>query len=241
MSTPLSLPLPSPATGIIGAMDQEIELLLQSLEAREDVHLSGMTFYRGVLEGRPVVLTRCGIGKVNAAMTTLALIWLGADRIIFTGVAGGVRPGLRVGDIVVSTDLVQHDLDASALGYALGQVPDEAEFSWEADAALRDLALEVASQVTDVQAVAGRIVSGDQFIASPEKVRWLQQTFDAAAAEMEGAAVAQVAYKNRVPFVVIRSLSDTADGGAHMDYPTFMPIAAARAKTVVREMLRRLR
>lgn len=229
----------APMLAIIGAMDEEIELLLAELQNREDLTLPGATLHRGVLDGVEVLLTRGGIGKVNAALTTAHLLGQGATRVIFTGVAGGVHPELRVGDIVVSTDLVQHDVDVRALGYPLGTVPGEAA-AWEADPALRELALQAAAEVEGVRVVAGRVASGDQFIASQEGVGRLWKEFGAACAEMEGAAVAQVCAKAGVPFVVIRSVSDTADHAADVDYRTFMPLVARHAKQVVRGMLGRL-
>ena len=195
-------------------------------------------FYEGELEGRPVVVVRSGIGKVNAAVTTLLLLQRGVERVVFVGVAGALDPALKVGDIVVSTDAVQHDVDATALGYAPGEVPGESP-AWEADAALRGLAL-AAAALEGVGVVAGRVVSGDQFIASANKVAALRAAYGAACAEMEGASAAQVCAKWRVPFVIVRSISDTADGGAEVDFRTFTPLAAARAERVVRGMLQRL-
>ncbi|WP_198170708.1 5'-methylthioadenosine/adenosylhomocysteine nucleosidase [Deinococcus arboris] len=224
---------------IIGAMDEEIEVLLADLQAREDLTFPGVTLHRGALDGVPVLLTRGGIGKVNAAMTTTYLLTQGATRIIFTGVAGGVHPDLKVGDIVVSTDCVQHDVDVTALNYPIGTVPGETP-SWAADPILRAVALEAAGEVPGVRALEGRVASGDQFIASRDEVGRLWTAFGAACAEMEGAAVAQVCAKAGVPFVVIRSVSDTADQDAQVDYHEFMPQVARHAKQVVRGMLARL-
>ncbi|GAA5532858.1 5'-methylthioadenosine/adenosylhomocysteine nucleosidase [Deinococcus aluminii] len=224
---------------IMGAMDEEIELLLADLQDRETLERPGVTLYRGVLDGVPVLLTKSGIGKVNAAVAATFLLVAGASRVIFTGVAGGIHPELRVGDIVVSTDLVQHDVDVTALGYELGTIPGEAP-AWAADERLRAVALEAAGEVEGVRALEGRVASGDQFIASREGVQRLWTQFGAACAEMEGAAVAQVCAKAGVPFVVIRSVSDTADHDANVDYRTFMPLVARHAKQVVRGMLARL-
>ncbi|WP_189000299.1 5'-methylthioadenosine/adenosylhomocysteine nucleosidase [Deinococcus roseus] len=234
-----SQPFLSGTLGIIGAMDEEIHQLTADLLDGHTFSHQGSTFHQGKLFGQQVTITKCGIGKVNAAMTTQALLSLGVQKIIFTGVAGGVTPGLQVGDIVISTDLLQHDVDVTPLGYQIGLIPDE-ELSWTADAELQELALESARQIDGIHAISGRIASGDQFIASKDKVRWLYDTFQVAAAEMEGAAVAQVASKWGIPFVVIRSLSDTADGEANVDYRSFMPLVAIRAKSVVRGMLQRM-
>lgn len=225
---------------ILGAMNEEIELLLSDLQnRREDLQFGGITVHRGELEGVPVLLSRGGIGKVNAAMTATYLILQGATRVIFTGVAGGVDPELRVGDIVVSTDLVQHDVDVTPLGYERGTIPDETP-AWQANEQLTELAMQAAADIEGIQAKAGRIASGDQFIASVEGVQALWTHFGAACAEMEGAAVAQVCARAGVPFVVIRSISDTADHAAKVDYRTFMPLVAKHAKQVVRGMLSRM-
>ncbi len=229
----------APMLAILGAMDEEIELLRADLQEAETLTPPGVTLYRGVLDGVPVLLAKSGIGKVNAAMTATYLLNAGATRVIFTGVAGGVHPELRVGDLVVSTDLVQHDVDVTALDYPLGTVPGETA-AWQADPELREVALAAAREVEGVGVLEGRVASGDQFIASREGVGRLWTGFGAACAEMEGAAVAQVCAKAGVPFVVIRSVSDTADHDAQVDYRTFMPLVARHAKQVVRGMLARL-
>jgi adenosylhomocysteine nucleosidase len=225
--------------GVIGAMKEEVELLLEELEGGERLEYPGVTLHKGRLDGLDVLITVGGIGKVNAAMTTTYLLTAGATQVVFTGVAGGVHPELKVGDIVVSSDCLQHDVDVTALGYRLGEIPGE-NLSWPADETLQALALESAHEIEGVNVTGGRVVSGDTFVASPEKVAWLWQTFGAACAEMEGAAVAQVCARHGAPFVVIRSVSDTADGGADVDYREFMPIVARHAKQVVRGVTRRM-
>ncbi len=225
--------------GIIGAMQEEVELLVGGLEQAGQADYPGVTIHTGRLDGLDVLITVGGIGKVNAAMTTTYLLAAGATRVVFTGVAGGVHPELRVGDIVVSSDCLQHDVDVTALGYRPGEIPGET-LSWPADEALQALALEAAHELEGVNVTGGRVVSGDVFVASPDKVAWLWQTFGAACAEMEGAAVAQVCARHGVPFVVIRSVSDTAGGDANMDYREFMPVVARHSGQVVRGMTRRL-
>ena len=230
------------ATGrsaVIGAMEEEIEALLGALEGARSETAGPFTVHRGRLEGRDVLVARCGIGKVNAAALTQALLALGVDRVLFTGVAGAVQPGLAVGDLVISRDAVQHDLDVTALGYRLGEVPGE-PWSWQADAELVHLALASAAEIAEVTTIVGRVLSGDQFIADPARVAQLHEAFDGACAEMEGAAVAQVCARWGVPFVIIRSISDTADHDAQVDFRSFTPLAAARAKRVIRGILRRL-
>lgn len=225
--------------GIIGAMQEELELLLDALAKAVTKQRGGFTLYFGTLAGRQVVLARCGIGKVNAAALAQLLVGEGATRVIFTGVAGALAPELEVGDLVISTDAVQHDVDVRALGYARGEVPGEA-LSWRADETLLRAALAAAGSLAEVRAVAGRVLSGDQFIADPERVRGLREAFGGLCAEMEGAAVAQVCSRAGVGFVIIRSISDRADGGAELDFRTFTPLAARRAKTVVLGMLEQL-
>jgi adenosylhomocysteine nucleosidase len=224
---------------VIGAMPEEIEALLEALAGAREERVGPFTFHRGTLEGRPVVLARCGIGKVNAAALTQAVLAAGARRVLFTGVAGAVDPELRVGDVVVSSDAVQHDVDVGGLGYAPGEVPGEPR-AWPADPELCGLALQAAGELEGVRALAGRIASGDQFIADPARVAWLRATFGAACAEMEGGAVAQVCSRWGVPFVIVRSISDTADHRAEVDFRSFTRSAAKRAKHVVRGVLRRL-
>ena len=220
-------------------MDEELELLLASLQERQDERVGPFELHRGVLETHPVLLAQCGIGKVNAAALTQLLVSQGVERLIFTGVAGALEPSLNVGDIVISTDLVQHDVDATSFDYELGQVPGET-LAWAADAQLRRLAVEAARAVDNVQVLEGRILSGDQFIASPDKGAWLRETFGGVCTEMEGAAVAQVCAKWKIPFVIIRSMSDSADDSAEVDFPTFVALAAGHAEQVVRGMLRKL-
>ncbi|MDO4264672.1 MAG: 5'-methylthioadenosine/adenosylhomocysteine nucleosidase [Deinococcus sp.] len=223
---------------IIGAMDEEIGLLRDLLQERTEETVLGVTLYQGLLEGVPVLLTQGGIGKVNAAKTATVLLLRGASSVIFTGVAGGVHPAMKVGDLVVSTDLIQHDVDVTPLGYDLGTLPGEPA-SWAADMHLRDLALTVAGTLSAVQVYEGRIASGDQFVASAEGSARLHE-LGAHCAEMEGAAVAQVCASAGVPFVVIRAISDTADHDAKVDYRSFFPQVAQHAGAVVRGMVRRL-
>ena len=225
-------------------MVEELEQLLSDLNEQETVQRGAYTLHTGVLQGKSVLVAQCGVGKVNAAALAQIFVLAGVSQVIFTGVAGGVAPGLKVGDIVVSRDALQHDADVRALGYALGEVPGE-PLSWAADETLQEVALASAQALAEVTAgavkvVSGRVLSGDQFIADKGKVTFLFETFGGACAEMEGAAVAQICSRAGVPFVIVRSLSDSADGGAEVDFRTFTPLAAQRAKAVVLGMLERL-
>lgn len=223
--------------GIIGAMPEEIDSLLAAMDTQLAQQRGPFTLHIGRLEQQGVLIAQCGVGKVNAAALTQTLIHQGVTKIIFTGVAGGLAPGLQVGDIVVSTDCVQHDLDVSALGYQRGEIPGEA-FNWHADEHLHAAALTAAQTIAGINVIAGRIVSGDQFVSSAAHSKQLRDTFTAACAEMEGASVAQICSKWDIPFVIIRSISDVADEAAKMDFREFTPLAAARAEQVVRGMLR---
>jgi adenosylhomocysteine nucleosidase len=222
--------------GIIGAMTEELEALLTDLQHKQTTQHGPFTLHTGTLEGQQVLLAQCGIGKVNAAALTQLLIVQKVEKIIFTGVAGAVDGSLKVGDIVVSTDAMQHDSDVRALGYKLGEVPGET-LSWQANETLQELAFSAAKTIEGINVMKGRVLSGDQFIASAEKVKELREVFEGSCAEMEGAAVAQVCSKWNVPFVIIRSMSDSADHSANVDFREFTKVAASHAKQVVRGML----
>jgi adenosylhomocysteine nucleosidase len=225
--------------GIIGAMDEEIEALLQDLKDRQDQHFGPFTLHVGSLEHKPLTLAKCGVGKVNAAALTQLMMLQDIDQIIFTGVAGALDPELNVGDIVISQDTLQSDLDVTALGYKLGEVPGET-LTFVADLTLMQLAEKAARQVEGINVKVGRILSCDQFVASPEKSAWFRETFRGLCTEMEGAAVAQICAKWQVPFVIIRSISDSADHSAQVDFREFTVLAAMRAKQVVSGMLRQM-
>ncbi|GAA4717246.1 5'-methylthioadenosine/adenosylhomocysteine nucleosidase [Brevibacillus fulvus] len=228
--------------GMIGAMDEEIALYLQEMEQRKETVKAGIRFYEGVLNGKTVVLCKSGVGKVNAAVTTQMLIdQFNVEQIIFTGVAGAAHPDLNIGDIVVSTDCLQHDMDVTALGFPAGQIPFAEKSVWEADRQLIDLAVRAGQSLAeDVQVVTGRVLSGDQFIANHDKVEQLFTQFQAHCIEMEGAAVGQVCAMNEVPFVIVRSMSDKADGSAHVNFAEFTELAARRSFAIVQSMLQQL-
>jgi adenosylhomocysteine nucleosidase len=225
--------------GIIGAMTEELEALLENLQHKQTTQHGPFTLHAGTLEGQQVLLAQCGIGKVNAAALTQLLILQKVEKIIFTGVAGAVDASLKVGDIVISTDTMQHDSDVRALGYKIGEVPGET-LSWQADETLRELAFGAAKTIQGISVMKGRVLSGDQFIADAKKVRELREVFAGACAEMEGAAVAQICSKWNIAFVIIRSMSDSADHSANVDFREFTKVAAAHAKQVVRGILQRL-
>jgi len=227
--------------GIIGAMQEEIELLLAKLEEQLTENHAGIVYHRGVFQGRKVVLTRSGVGKVNAAVCTQVLIdRFGADVILFTGVAGAVDPCLNIGDIVISTSSLQHDVDVTALGFARGTIPYQEVSEYPADEALIALAEEAGRKVFPDRCHKGKVLSGDQFVADRGVVKRLYDEFGGACTEMEGASVAQVCFMNGIPHVIIRSMSDKADGSAHVNFAEFTVEAANRSYAIVEEMVKAL-
>lgn len=209
--------------GIIGAMDEEVSKIKEQMQDVKVTTMAAMDFYEGKIHDHPVVVVRSGIGKVNAAMCTQILaVKYGVDAIINTGIAGSLDARIDIGDIVLSTDTLEHDMDAVAFGYPVGQIPRMDCLSFEADEKLRGLAKQVCESVNpDVSVFEGRVVSGDQFISNKEKKEWLVDTFAGLCTEMEGAAIGHAAYLNGIPFLIIRAISDKADDSASVDYPTF--------------------
>ncbi|MFU0823779.1 5'-methylthioadenosine/adenosylhomocysteine nucleosidase [Clostridium sp.] len=224
--------------GIIGAMDEEIEILLKNIELIKKDKKASMEFNLGKLWEKDVVVVRSGIGKVNAAVCAQILIDdYKVDRIINVGVAGGIGKEIMPGDVVIGDSLIQHDVDTSVFGDELGQIPRLGTYDFKADLDLVRLAKKVCENSTEHKSFIGRIASGDQFIASVEKIRWLNEKFNAIACEMEGASIAQVCYLNSIPFVIIRSISDNANNGAHIDYERFVPIGVKNSTNILKGML----
>ncbi len=226
--------------GIIGAMDEEVAKIKERLENVEVQTFGGMDFYKGNFEGKSVVVVRSGIGKVNAAVCAQIL----ADRyqvsgIVNTGIAGSLMAKIDIGDIVLSTDAIQHDMDATNFGYPAGQIPRMDVLSFPADPKLLALAKECCGRVNpEIHTYEGRVVSGDQFISDQKKKDWLIETFHGYCTEMEGAAIAQAAYLNGIPFLIIRAISDKADNSANVDYPTFEAQAIIHSVNLMLEMIR---
>ena len=225
--------------GIIGAMEVEVETLKNHMKVRRTVKKAGMEFYEGVLSGKEAVVVKSGIGKVNAAVCTQILIDdFKVDAVINTGIAGSLKAEINIGDIVVSTDLLYHDMDATNFGYPLGQIPQMDVFSFEADEKLAEVAWKACEEVNpEIQVFKGRIVSGDQFIADKTVKNHIVANFNGYCTEMEGAAIAHAAYLNNVPFVVLRAISDKADDSASMDYPTFEKKAVEHCVRLVERFL----
>lgn len=227
---------------VMGAMDSEIKNLLNEMKNIEVLEKSGTKFYKGILQGKEVVLFKSGVGKVNASMTTtMAIELFQAKKIIFTGVAGAVNNKLNIGDVVISENLVQHDFDTTAFGRKKGLVPGSKDGVFAADKELISVAKDASEKVLGKErSHIGTIATGDQFIADKGKVSELQGEFGAWAVEMEGAAVAHVANLHNIPVVVIRSISDKADGSAHMNFSEFEQLAADNSVNIVKEMLKKM-
>lgn len=228
--------------GIIGAMRVEVETLRDHMEQPSEMPRASMTFYEGKLEGLDVVVVQCGVGKVNAAMCTQILCdCYGVTHIVNTGVAGSLCADLDIGDLVVSQDAMYHDFDCNFVGYPTGQVPGMDVLSFPSDEKLLAYAFAAADAVHIGHARIGRVASGDQFICNQAQKDKIIADTHALCTEMEGAAIAHAAYRNGIPFVILRAISDKADNSAEMDYPTFEEIAAHRCAEVTMNLAKALR
>lgn len=225
--------------GIIGAMELEVETLKEKMEIRGRTKKASMEFLEGTLNQTEVVVVQSGIGKVNAALCAQILADLfHVSHIINTGVAGSLKKEIDIGDIVVSTDALYHDVDVRVFGYPLGEVPQVGCLAFPADEHLAQIALSCCKEVNpEISVYQGRIVSGDQFISDKQVKDNIINNFQGLCVEMEGASIAHASYLNQIPFVIIRAISDKADDSAEMDYPTFEKAAAAHSAALVEHML----
>jgi len=228
--------------GIIGAMHEEIIELKNMISDLEEEKILDITFFKGTLEGKEIVLVEGGIGKVNSSVcTTLLIDRFKVDQLIFTGVAGGTNPNIEVGDIVISSELIEHDFDCTAFGMKHGEIPRMDTSIFKADKKLIKIAEKSALELFNKENVyTGRIVSGDVFVAEPAKINWLRETFNSECTEMEGAAVAHVCHLFKTPFVIIRSISDKANDDAKTDFQEFVKLAAKNSKNLIVEMMKRV-
>ena len=228
--------------GIIGAMRIEVETLVEKMENVTRSNHAWSEYYEGTLEGLDVVVVQCGVGKVNAAMCTQILCsCYGVTHIVNTGIAGSLCAELDIGDLVVSRDAMYHDFDCNAFGYPSGKVPGMDVIAFPAEEAMMGYALAAAESVHPGHVKVGRIASGDQFVAEKALKEKIIATTQGLCTEMEGAAIAQTAYRNGIPFVILRAISDKADDSAEMDYPTFERIAAHRCAEVACCLARQLK
>lgn len=228
--------------GIIGAMDEEVNPLKDALEGTKTNKIAGMEFYEGKLSGKDVVVVKCGMGKVNAGICAHTLINdYGCIGIINTGVAGSLDNQLNIGDIVVSTDAVQHDFNVEKIGFAKGEIPYTGLYAFPADETVKNLAVEAAKAVVpNAHVYEGRVCSGDQFISTNEQKEKIKADFGGMCAEMEGAAIAQACYLNNTPFVVIRAISDKSDASQAVEFETFKKEAAHDATKIIKYMVERM-
>ncbi len=224
--------------GIIGAMDIEVDGLKAAATEISEQIISGVTFTRCKLLGCDAVIAKCGIGKVNAALCTEAMIiTYKPDIIINTGVAGSLSAQLAIGDIVIATDVCQHDFDTSPVGDPLGLIPEVNKIKIPADKSAVDKLSKVISTL-GINYLRGTVASGDQFVASKAQKDFIVSEFGAVACEMEGASIGQVCSLNNTPFAVLRALSDSADEGSCEDYPAFCALAAERSIMVISEFIK---
>ena len=226
--------------GIIGALDIELERLIGAMQEPVHREISGVPFTCGRLLGTDVVIARAGVGKVNAAVCaqTMALIYE-PELIINSGVSGALSPELRVGDVVIGTDVVQHDVDTTALGDEPGFVSTVDRLSFPLDN-FASTAIAAAAEELGIRAVRGRIASGDQFVASTERKEEIVRLFSAVTCEMEAGAIAHVCFLNRIPCAVIRSISDGGNEEAPMSYEEFLPLAAKNSAELTLAYLKSL-
>lgn len=223
--------------GIIAAMDQEMALLKQNLINQQEETIGGMQFLQGSLNGTKVVLLKSGIGKVNAAIgATLMIERYQVDCIINTGSAGAVDPGLQVGDVVIAHSLIYHDVDVTAFGYKPGQMADMPDLYYPDTGLVRDI--QTAVRRLGVEPVVGQIISADEFVSHPDRLKEIRNTFKTArACEMESTAIAQVCYVLNTPFAIVRAISDTADMDAAIDFDDFIVLAGNQSAKMVMELL----
>lgn len=225
--------------GIIGAMEEEVAALKEAMDIHETVEQASMVFCKGVLCGKEVVIVRSGIGKVNAGICAQILVdRFKVDTLINTGIAGSLDAKIDIGDMVISTDALHHDMDATEFGYPVGQVPRMEVMSFPADEELVKKAVQASEKANpDIHTFTGRVASGDQFIASREVKDKIVENFHPLCVEMEGAGIAHAAHLNKVSYVIIRAISDKADNSASVDYPTFERQAIAHSVRLVKELL----
>ncbi len=225
--------------GIIGAMDVEIQTLKEQMENITETEKAGTVYYEGTLLGLPVVLVKCGIGKVNAAIGAQILCdCFGVTHMVNTGIAGSLCARLDIADMVISSDVWHHDFDCVNFGYPMCQIPGMPR-SFSADEAMIAMAKKAAKGAKCAVRI-GRVASGDQFVADPVLKNQIIDRTQALCTEMEGAAIAQTAYRNKVPFVILRCISDKADNSAEMDYPSFEKLAAMRCAQVTMNLAQQL-
>ncbi len=221
---------------IMGAMVEEIEPILQFLKEYETIKYANNKYYFAKYKNLELIIAYSKIGKVFASLTAATMIEkFGAKKLLFSGVAGAINPSLKIGDLIVATKLVQHDLDITVFGHPFGCVPEGKVFT-NADKELILLAKDIAKD-KGIDLKEGIIATGDQFISSNKKKEWIQKTFNADALEMEGASVAVVCDALNIPFLIMRSISDSADMDAGFDFEEFLKSSSKKSADFIISML----
>lgn len=233
---------PKGTIGIIGAMEEEVTLLKEMTSVKKTTEVSGMEFVEGTIGGNNVVIVQSGIGKVNAGICAEVLITkFNASSVINTGCAGSLDNDIDIGDFVVSTDAVQHDFDVSPIGFERGEIPFSGLYAFPADEALQARAKKAIQEYApDSKIFSGRVCSGDQFIYLDEQRETITSNFGGLCCEMEGAAIAQVCYLNKVPYVIIRAISDKVDGSEEIEYAEFEKEASEKCAAITGYMVEHL-
>ena len=222
--------------GIIGAVIEEAEAIKKEIKDIKENIINGISFFTGKFNDKDVVFVQSGIGKVNAAITaTLLIERFGVSEVIFSGVAGSLDERLKVGDVVIGRDIVQHDVDATAFGYKMGQIPQMKEWAFESDKELVERAGNISN--FDHHIFFGRILTGDQFVSQKDVKIQLGKDFEALCVDMESGAVAQVCTRLGIKFLIIRSISDSITDDSGMEYTSFVKLAAENSKRILKEII----
>lgn len=224
--------------GIIGAMKVEVAELINNMEIERVDSFSSISFYHGKIKGYDVIIAQCGVGKVHAAMCTQTMILkFCPDLIINTGVAGSLSPLLDVGDCAIASGVVQYDLDTTAVGDPLGMISGLEVIEIDCDQRIVQKLVEVVSSMEGTKYEVGLFATGDRFLNSKEAKDQVSSGFKAIAVEMESGSIGQVCYINKVPFGIVRAISDNADNTSHIDYSDFLVKAASKAALIVEEFV----
>lgn len=226
--------------GIIGAMDEEVELLIKEMKNKKVYNYTKMNFYQGKINTKDVVIVRCGIGKVNAAVCTQVLLdKFDIKYVINTGIAGSLDNSIDIGDIVLSRNSIQYDMDVRAFGYNIGQVPRMDVLSFDSSEYLIRKTSDVCENI-GINNFIGTVVTGDTFVSDNNHKERLKKEFSGLCTEMEGAAIGHVCYLNDIEFIIIRSISDKADDSSSLDYKEFEKIAISNSVNIVNNLLKEI-
>lgn len=226
--------------GIIGAMDIEVEKIKNLAQNVHEEKISGITYLLGELYGKPIVVAKCGIGKVFSAVCTQTMILSYKPQLIINiGVAGGLDERLGIGDIVIADSVVQHDMDTTPLGEPAGFLSEIGLVKIPADEVISQK-LKKAAEKSGLRCITGTVASGDVFVSTADRKQFIKETFNAAACEMEGASIGTVCYINNVPFGILRAISDGANDDAGMDFPTFAKSSSENSARVIESFIKEL-